>query len=76
MHVSSLKQIERELVIVASVGIRDELKESNHSVIEKLYDAGINTRIITGDHKDSAIKLLNSTEFAKFTSEHNSGLEL
>jgi len=45
-------------------------------VIEKLYDAGINTRIITGDHKDSAIKLLNSTEFAKFTSEHNSGLEL
>ena len=26
-------------------------------MIEQLYDSGVNTRIITGDHKDSALFL-------------------
>ena len=31
------------------------MKEGVHKVIEELYDSGVNTRIITGDHKDTAL---------------------
>jgi P-type E1-E2 ATPase len=41
--------------LVASFGIVDKLKEGIHDVIEELYDSGVNTRIITGDHKETAI---------------------
>jgi P-type E1-E2 ATPase len=40
---------------VASFGLSDRLKEGIHTVIEQLYDCGVNTRIITGDHKDTAL---------------------
>jgi len=47
--------LERDLILVASFGFIDRLKEGIHTVIEELYDSGINTRIITGDHKDTAL---------------------
>jgi Ca2+-transporting ATPase len=51
----SIRSLERDLTMIASFGLVDKLKEGVHSVIEELYNSGVNTRIITGDHKDTAL---------------------
>jgi len=48
--------IEKDLIFVATVGLRDELKEEVWDVIDGLQDVSTNLRIVSGDHKASAFK--------------------
>lgn len=43
------------MCLVASIGLFDELRDGCEEVIAKLYDGLTNTRILSGDHKDTVI---------------------
>ena len=47
--------IENDLVFVAGFGLRDDLRQGVDDAIMKLRQAGINTRMISGDNIETAI---------------------
>jgi len=47
--------IERDLTLVATIGLIDPLREGVIKSINDLYLAGTNTRILSGDHKEAAL---------------------
>ncbi len=51
----SYRQLEQGLILVANFGLSDRLKENVDLVLDELYNADVNTRIVTGDHKESAL---------------------
>ena len=44
------------MILVATVGLNDDLKEGIFDCIDDLQDVQTNLRIISGDHKESAFK--------------------
>jgi magnesium-transporting ATPase (P-type) len=48
--------IESQLTLVATLGLIDPLREGCVDAINRLYDANTNTRILSGDHKESVLK--------------------
>jgi P-type E1-E2 ATPase len=44
------------LTLVATLGLIDPLRDGCLEAINTLYDAGTNTRILSGDHKESVLK--------------------
>lgn len=49
--------LEKDLCLVASFGIRDDLRTGCSEIIDKLYDGLTNTRILSGDHKDTVMSV-------------------
>ena len=47
--------IENDLIFVAGFGIKDDLRQGVDDAIMKLRQAGINTRMISGDNIETAI---------------------
>jgi len=48
--------IESGLTLVATIGLIDPLRDGVDEAINDLYDVGTNVRILSGDHKESALK--------------------
>ena len=48
-------EIESDLIILAIVGIRDPLRDGIKEAVEVCHSAGVRVRMVTGDHKNSAI---------------------
>ena len=53
----SRQVIESQLTLVATIGLIDNLRDGVEQAIESLYESGTNTRILSGDHKESALKI-------------------
>lgn len=47
--------LESDLTLVASIGLKDDLREGVVESVKKLWDANTNVRIVSGDHRESAI---------------------
>ena len=52
----SRQQIESQLTLVATIGLIDPLRDGVVESINKLYESRTNTRILSGDHKESALR--------------------
>jgi len=74
----SRQAIESQLTLVATIGLIDPLREGVVEAINALYDSGTNTRILSGDHKESALKTAVDIGIAEAGSEEGviSGAEL
>ena len=66
------------MTLVATIGLIDPLREGVIEAINNLYESGTNTRIISGDHKESALKTARDIGIAEEGSEEGviSGAEL
>jgi len=49
--------LETELVLLTTIGLIDDIRPNAETVISNLYDANTNTRILSGDHKDTVIAI-------------------
>ena len=49
-------RLENQLTLVATVGLIDPLRDGVVDSINSLYESGTNVRIISGDHKESALR--------------------
>ena len=49
--------LESDLTLLATFGFSDEIRADVYEAIEKLYNGGTNTRIVSGDHRDTVIAL-------------------
>jgi Ca2+ transporting ATPase len=50
-------EIEKDLVIVAMVGLKDPLRDGTHETISIAKQSGITVRMITGDNETNAINI-------------------
>ena len=58
------------LTLVATVGLEDKLREGIVEIVEDLYNGGTNTRILSGDHKDSVVATARILKIIEADSEH------
>jgi len=65
----SRQVIEGGLTLVATVGLIDPLREGVSKAIGDLYDAGTNVRILSGDHRESALRTAREVGIADEESE-------
>jgi len=70
--------IEQQLTLVATVGLIDPLRKGVVEAINNLYESGTNTRILSGDHKESALRTAREIGIAEEGTEDGciSGAEL
>ena len=61
--------IESQLTLVATIGLIDPLRDGCIEAINNLYDAGTNTRILSGDHKESVLKTARDIGIADSNNE-------
>lgn len=47
--------LSKDLTLVATAGLEDKLREGIVEIVSDLYNGGTNTRILSGDHKESVI---------------------
>lgn len=48
--------LEQDLTLLGAFGLEDPLREGVENVIEKLYDGGVNVRMISGDNLSTAVE--------------------
>jgi len=63
--------LESNLVLVASFGFYDQFRSSVNDTIHQLAEANTNTRILSGDHKDVVIHMMNQLEMPTTHDEDN-----
>jgi len=63
--------LESNLVLVASFGFYDQFRSSVNNTILQLAEANTNTRILSGDHKDVVIHMMNQLEMPTTHDEDN-----
>lgn len=70
--------LECGFTLVASYGLHDEYRNGCIEAIEKLYEGVTNTRILSGDHRDTVIAAARHFKIIDFESEFGvkSGEEL
>ena len=51
------QELEKDLILIAVVGIRDPLRKEIPSAIEKCKSAGITVRMVTGDNSQTAVSI-------------------
>ena len=49
--------IESELILVATVGLTDDLREGIFDSVLALHLVKTNTRILSGDHRETVVKI-------------------
>jgi len=57
------------LTLIATFGLSDRIREDARNVVEDLKDAGVTTRMITGDHKETALFVAREIGVVKIESE-------
>lgn len=53
----SWDQIEKDLIILAMVGIKDPLREGIQQAVQQCNEGGVTVRMVTGDNKKTAIAI-------------------
>lgn len=61
--------LESGLTLVASYGLHDDMREGCIEAIKKLYEGVTNTRILSGDHRDTVIAAARYFEIIEPTGE-------
>lgn len=57
--------IETDLILAASFGLEDPLREDSKEVVHSLFEANVNTRILSGDHRDCVLKVARELDVIK-----------
>ncbi len=60
------KNDEEALVFLGLVGLLDPLRRESHSTINKLKEAGINPKLITGDSREMALSIAKETGIGEY----------
>lgn len=53
----SWDQIEKDLIILAMVGIKDPLRDGIRDAVRQCHEGGVTVRMVTGDNKSTAIAI-------------------
>jgi P-type E1-E2 ATPase len=53
----SRQALEKDLIMLAVFGLEDEERPKTKKVIKEFKKAKVNTRIVSGDHRDCVLKL-------------------
>jgi P-type Ca2+ transporter type 2C len=70
------KSLERDLVFLGLVGMKDPIRPEAKAAVEACRAAGIQTVMITGDHRDTAAAIANELWMMKPGAQAISGTEL
>ncbi|HJT20174.1 MAG TPA: HAD-IC family P-type ATPase, partial [Nitrospira sp.] len=70
------KSLERDLVFLGLVGMKDPIRPEAKVAVEACRAAGIQTVMITGDHKDTAVAIANELGMMEGGAQAISGAEL
>lgn len=70
------KSLERDLVFLGLVGMKDPIRPEAKVAVEACRAAGIQTVMITGDHKDTAVAIANELGMMEGDAQAISGAEL
>lgn len=54
---SEKEQIERDLIIIGMVGIKDPIREAVPHAVKQCFEAGVKVRMITGDNPATAVAI-------------------
>ncbi|THJ18657.1 MAG: cation-translocating P-type ATPase [Nitrospira sp. CG24B] len=74
--VSSDKEVERELIFLGLIAMKDPLRAEAAEAVRLCRDAGIRISMITGDHKETAIAIARELGLHRADGEALSGSEL
>jgi P-type Ca2+ transporter type 2C len=70
------QELEKRLVFLGLAAMKDPLRPEAKAAVQACHDAGIQTVIITGDHKDTAVAIAEELRGLKGPIQSLSGLEL
>ena len=57
--------LEQDLTFLAAFGLNDDLREGVPEIIDKLYEGGINVRMVSGDNILTAIEAAKNSRILK-----------
>ncbi|MEO6306369.1 MAG: cation-translocating P-type ATPase [Nitrospiraceae bacterium] len=69
-------ELEHRLVFLGLAAMKDPLRPEAKAAVQACHDAGIQTVMITGDHKDTAVAIAEELRGVKGTIQSLSGMEL
>ncbi len=70
------QELEERLVFLGLAAMKDPLRPEAKAAVQACYDAGIQTVMITGDHKDTAVAIAEELRGVKGPIQSLSGMEL
>jgi Ca2+-transporting ATPase len=70
------QELENQLVFLGLAAMKDPLRPEAKAAVQACHDAGIQTVMITGDHKDTAVAIAEELRGVKGPMQSLSGMEL